>query len=490
MAEYKHGTYGEFADSIGNTATQSGTVAVYIGTAPVNLVRGYTKAVNSPVRLTDYDAVKRCMGRSDDWGKFTLCEPFKVHFDNASGNVGPIIAINVLDPAIHKKTDEVTKTLNFTNGRAVIESDTIILDTLVLADKTEGVDFTIDYDFTKGVVVLESIGDEQSFSAQATYSEVDPSAVAKADIIGGVTAAGVYTGLGCVQLIYQELNMIPNLIAAPAWSEDADVYEAMIVAGMKVNGHWDANIYADLPVVDANSKPIDTIDGVIAFKAGSAYNSERSKVFWPQTEDVSGRVYHASVLAVWRTMLMDTTHGSVPMESPSNKQVPIAKQYFGKNSKNRGFDKRQANKLNEVGITTVVYWGGQWVLWGPHTAAYKHGAVTDQRVIFDNSIRMMMYVSNSFQQEHALTIDSPMTRAMADTIKNREQEKADALATIGALIGVPVVEFKETDNSTDEIAEGNFVWSFQGTPTPPFKSGTMRVAYTSAGFDSYFEGVQ
>ena len=41
MADYKHGTYGEFAASIGDAATQAGTIAVYVGLAPVNLVRGY-----------------------------------------------------------------------------------------------------------------------------------------------------------------------------------------------------------------------------------------------------------------------------------------------------------------------------------------------------------------------------------------------------------------------------------------------------------------
>ena len=54
----------------------------------------------------------------------------------------------------------------------------------------------------------------------------------------------------------------------------------------------------------------------------------------------------------------------------------------------------------------------------------------------------------------------------------------------------PVVEFLEEDNSTDSLVEGNFVWNFKGTPTPPFKSGTLKVAYTTAGFDSYFGEVE
>lgn len=46
--------------------------------------------------------------------------------------------------------------------------------------------------------------------------------------------------------------------------------------------------------------------------------------------------------------------------------------------------------------------------------------------------------------------------------------------------------FLEDENSTDELVEGNFVWDFSQTPTPQFKSGTLRVAYTDAGFASYF----
>ena len=485
MADYKHGTYGEFAESIGTVATQSGTVAVYVGIAPVNLVRGYAQYVNNPVKLTDFVSATRYLGYTNNWTHFNLCEAFKVHFKNTLGNIGPIVAINVLDPDKHKKTAEATKSLSFVNGRAAFESDTIILDTLVLADKVEGTDFAIDYDFTKGQVIVNSIGTAITGTLQATYSEVDPTMVTAADVIGGATAAGVYTGLGCVSLIYPELNLIPNIICCPGWSHEPEVYNAMITAGTKINGHWDAIVCADIPVLDGSTK-VDTIEAAKEWKAENAYISERAKVFWPMAKDNEGKIYHASTLGVWLMLSIDAQNDGIPMESPSNKVVPVVKQYFGVGSTNRGFDQQRANELNADGITTVVFWGGQWVLWGPHTAAYKHGAITDNRVVFDNSIRLMMYVSNSFQEEHALTIDQPMTKALADTIKNREQEKMDALAAVGAFIGTPVVEFTESENTTGDLVEGNFTWGFQGTPTPPFKSGTMKVAYTTAGFDSYF----
>lgn len=478
---YKHGTYGEFADSVSRPSTQASTVAVYIGTAPVNLIRGYKDYVNAPVYLADFNAVKRYMGYSDDWQSFTLCEAFKAHFNNSAGNVGPIVAINVLDPATHKKSMETTKQLTFTNGRAVIDGDKIVLDTLVLAEKAEGADFTVDYDFTKKQTIITDIGDEPMTTIQATYSEIDTANINEETIIGGVTSAGVYTGLGCLGLIYPELNLIPNVIAAPGWSDKKTVYEEMIVAASKINGHWDAFVVADMPL-----DTVQTIEAAITWKKTNGYTSERSKVCWPQGVTTAGDIFHLSTATVWQMLITDATHNGVPMESPSNKVAFIAKQYFGDSSTNRGFDQTRANELNAAGITTAVFWGGRWVLWGPHTAAYEYGAVTDNRVIFDNSLRMMMYISNSFQQEWGTAIDEPMTRAMADTIKNREQEKADALAAIGALIGTPVVTFDEAANSTAELVEGNFVWGFDGTPTPPFKSGTLQVAYTDAGFDTYF----
>lgn len=481
-AIYKHGTYGEFASSIGGSAALSGTVAVYVGAAPANLIRGYADKgiVNMPVLLTDFASAKRSIGYSSDWKKYSLCEAVKVHFNNVAGNAGPIVAINVLDPATHVKAEETTQALSFVNGRATIASDTIILDTLVLADKVEDVDYSMDYDFTNGLVVIDSIGEKITETVQATFSEVDTSKITKAEIIGGVTAEGVYTGLGAVDLIYQHVAKIPNLIVAPGWSNDPEVYNAMITAGTQINGHWDAFVLADL-AIDGN----DTIEKAIKWAEDNGYKSERSKTYWPMFADGAGVVYHGSTLAAWKMQVVDAENNGIPMETPSNKVVPIAKQYFGEGAKNRGFDQSRANTLNANGISTAVFWGSQWVLWGGHTAAYKFGAVSDNRVVFDNNIRMMMHILNSFQNDWALTIDEPMTLALAETIKNREQEKADALSAVGALIGSPAVEFIESENSVGEMIEGNFVWDFDATPTPQFKSGTMRVAYTDAGFSSF-----
>ena len=80
-----------------------------------------------------------------------------------------------------------------------------------------------------------------------------------------------------------------------------------------------------------------------------------------------------------------------------------------------------------------------------------------------------------------------MTPQDKDTILNIEREELDTLSGIGALIGTPTVEFVESANPTSEMMNGDFVWDFSATPTPPFKSGTARVCYTDEGFAAFFE---
>ena len=486
---YLHGTYGNFADSISDIAEQGSTVAVYVGVAPVNLIQGSMAYTNYPLKLTSFEDAKKFTGYSPDWSSFGLCEALHLHFNGGEGNIGPIIAINVLDVTKHKAKSDTTETLSFVNGRAYIQSDTIIMDTLKLSGKTRNKDFTADYDFANGRVVVASIGEAITGTVEATYSTVDVSLVTEADVIGGITNGGEYTGLGCVSLLYQEHGLIPNMILAPGWSCYPSVFRAMIAAATNINGMWNAKVYADVPVVDGGTK-IDTIDAAIKWVEDNGYDvTDTVTPFWPGSYGRDGNIYNTATVWAWRQMRVDAEHDGLPMETASNKDAPISGQYFGDDSANWGFDVQGANRLNAAGITTICFYGGRWVLWGPHSGAYKHGKSTDPRVIFDSNTRMIMHVLNRFHADNAAIIDKPMTRAMADTIKNREQEKIDAWAAMGAFIGTPVVEFVQSDNTAENMVNGDFVWRFRGTTTPAFKSGTLNAAYTTQGINAYFEEV-
>ena len=494
--EYLYGAYGHIGETVAQSAVQAGTTPVYIGTAPVNLVRGFADAgvINEPIKLSNMIDAQRKLGYAADWGTFTLCEVMNAHFNNTLGNIGPIYVINVLDPSAgkHRKATETTQQLSFTGGRAEFASSTIILDTLTIAksdggDYAEGTDYALDYNFTKGTVIITSLIADSPLTGTLTASfyEVDDSAIEDDDIIGGVTAGGEYSGLSSIALLYPEQFAVCTLNAAPGWSQSPAVYNAMLTASQKINGHWDAFVVADLPLVDSSAQAVDTITKAIAWKKNNAFTGERSKVYWPQGVDNLGNIYHLSTLAVVELMRADFSHNSVPMETCGNKAIPIIKQYFGANATNRGFSQQDGKELTQNGISTAVAWGGEWVLWGDHTAAYTYGADVDPRAIFDVSMRMLMHITNDFQREWSPRIDEPMTRALKDEIINREQEKLDGYVSMGALLGEPQIVFLESENSTTDIMNGDFRWDIAVTPTPPLKSASV---YTDAGFSVYYEG--
>ena len=484
---YKHGLYGELSGSKATNAAKAGSVAVYIGTAPINQISSYGEKalVNMPIKIENMSDAKSTLGYSDDWGKFTLCEAIAAHFNNPVGNVGPIYVINVLDPATHKAAEKVTTQLTV-SGTAEIKGGDIILDTVALSDMVEGTDYTISYDANKEAVVIKFADSVDAETVSCTYEKIDASKITEADIIGGTTEDGQYTGLDAAKMLYQNHNVVLNMLAAPGWSHIPAVYKAMLNTVQKLNGHWDGFVNADIPLVDDKGAAIDTIAKAVAWKAANGYTSERSKVYWPQIKGSDGKVYHLATVGQATMLRVDMGHDSVPFESPSNKEIMATRQYFGESSKNNGYDQTTCNGLNEKGITTACFWGGRWVLWGPHTAAFINGGSTDPRAIFDVNVRMLMHITNGFQLRHGTKIDAPLTPQDKDTILNAEREQLDTLCGIGALIGAPTVEFIESANPASDMMNGDFVWDFSATPTPPFKSGTARVSYTDEGFSAFF----
>ena len=489
---YKHGTYGELTASKVKGSASTDTVVVYVGTAPINLIRGYETAdlVNRPIKIANMVDAQGKVGYSDDWGSFTLCEAFAEHYDNTVENVGPIYIINTLDPTAHRKAEETTLSVAFSAGRGEFSSDKIILDTIAIADKVEGVDFEVSYNYNSGKVVITSLndGDRLDGDLTVTYYEVDTTKVTKDAIIGQAGKDGSYSGLAAISLLYQTENVVANIVAAPGWSDIPEVYTAMISAASKINGHWDAIVVADIPLTDTEDGTVDTIEKALDWKAKNGYTSEFSKVCWPMVTDGTGRKFHLSTVTAATMQRVDADHGGVPFESPSNKAIMATGQYFGDSSNNKGYDQNTANDLNEKGVTTAVYWGGQWVLWGPHTAAYTYGGSMDTRSVFDVSIRMLLHITNGFQLRNGVRIDTPMSINERDAIVNSEQEILDSYAGMGALIGQPTVMFVESENPTSNLINGDFVWNISATPTAPFKSGTARVTYTDDGFEAYFGG--
>ncbi len=246
---YLHGAYGTRTASQVQSAVAAEEAVLYVGTAPINLIRGYADAdlVNMPIKISNLSNAYSTIGYSEDWDNYTLNEVVDYHFNNTLGNIGPIYIINVLDPDTHRKSTQTTQSVSFTAGKATFTSTTIILDTFAIDDKTEGTDYELSYDMATGTVTIDStIADTQmTGSVTVAYYEIDSSAITYSDIVGSSTDV---TGLQAIKLLYNNLGVVCNMLAAPGWSDIPAVYSAMVTAAQKINGHWDAFVLADIPL--------------------------------------------------------------------------------------------------------------------------------------------------------------------------------------------------------------------------------------------------
>ena len=478
---YLHGVYGE------QIATQDtlppsgvGTFPVYIGTAPVQQLSDFSNAINKPILVSSYNDSKSKIVYSDDWNSFTLCEAIYAHFKNRIKPIGPIIVINVMDPATHKSAGTTAVTL--VNGQGYI-TDPAILSSVTIDTKVKGTDFSAEYT-DDGRVLIKDLKSALVSPVTVTYDKMDKTKVTNNDIIGGTDENGIRTGISCIELIYQTFNLIPTILAAPGWSNIKEIKEALVTKASNINSHWDALVAADIDCSDTGAK---TITAAKTWKDTNIYTDTNLKIFWPKVINDTKK-YWLSTMAIVRMQQTDYDNDNIPYESPSNKPIDVTGAVLADGTI-VNFDEVQANDLNSKGITTIAYRAGSWVLWGPHNANYDSAneANIDPKDKFDCSVRTMMYLTNCFQNRYMVDVDSPLSRSKVDTILNDAQNWLNSFVNDGKLLYAKI-DFNETSNPISSIVEGNFLFDVRTTTTPPGKSLTFEVQYTTEGLDITYGG--
>jgi hypothetical protein len=470
---YKHGVAGGIIPSVDIVQAISGTLPIYVGTAPVQQTAAFM--VNEPVLAFGFDDAKAKLGYSDDWSTFTLCEAVDAHFKNKVKSIGPIILVNVFDPATHKVAG--TKSVTLTNSVGYID-DPVILSSVAVTGKVLGTDFTVEYT-TDGRVKFTALTAIAS-PVTVNYDKMDITKVTDSVIVGGTDANGKRTGLACVELVEQKLGLIPSLLVVPKFSISKTVYDEMALRCQKVNGHYDMTFCADL---DAQTN--DTIAEAIAAKTSGGRTSVLGKVGWPKVKDGS-KIYNMSTIMALRMQQTDSENDDTPYVSPSNKQIGATAVCLA-NGTELFINETDGNVLNAEGITTAIYGGGVWRLWGPHMGNYKSGTTMKPEDRFDASVRMLRWLSNQFQIMYLNDVDGPLTRKTVERILDDSDFWMNGLVKDGKIL-FGKIYFNQTSNPDSEIVEGNFVFDVQATTTPVGKSLTFNIQYTSAGIATLFGG--
>lgn len=493
MAEYLHGAYGEI-NAVGNRVSdESLSAIVCIGTAPVHTVEGGASNVNVPILINNIAEARKYLGYSDEWADYTLCEAMHVFFEKKG--VGPLVFINVLDPATHRKETKTTGTKTPSNGVITIASaESVILDTVVIkttgqtpATKVKGTDYTIAYNPDKKTITIQEItsGALGTDALTVEYYEINASAVTDSVVIGSSDGLGLNTGVFAVKDVYQVTGYIPAYLIAPGFSSHPTVHAAMYQNSVKINSHWDAYMFVDLPIV--NGSTAITLDTAATFKAANGYNKENETVYFPLATGIDGQTYHLSTLAAANFQELMIAQDGIPYRTASNTACPLIENlYLGESYAGRIFDDSIINeKLNKNGIASAAYVGGRWAIWGAHSADYNQDNATQINVAETNRM-MLYYISNDFQDRRTLDVDQPLTPNDIKTIVSEEQTRLDALLAVGALTYGEVM-LNSSAQARADILNGDWQFSFNVTTTPLAKSLKAVVNWTDDGFATYFE---
>lgn len=494
MPDYLHGAYGEIRAVGTRAADESQGAIVYVGTAPVQTVEGGAANVNVPIVVNNIAEARKKFGYSEDWASYTLCEAMHVHLENKG--VGPLVLINVLDPATHKAAQKTTKNLTPSNGQVVITgAENIYMDSVTVktgsgesaAAKVKGTDYSIAYNSAKQQLVIQELtpGALGTAALTITYDTVTPSAVTTDTVIGESDGNGLNTGIFAIKNVYQETGLIPAYLAVPGFSSVPAVHAAMYQNSVKVNDHWDVYMFVDLPIIHNNTAI--TLDTARTWKSANGYTHENETVYFPMAKGIDGLTYHLSVLAAanFQELLLD--QDGIPWKTASNTECAIIENlWLGEAYKNRVFDDSIINaKLNKYGIASAAYVGGRWAIWGCHSADYNQEN-GDQINVAETNRMMLFYISNDFQHRRTGDVDKPMTPNDMQTIIAEEQTRLDALLKIGALIYGEVHANASADARSD-MMQGDYSFVFNVTTTPLAKSLTAIVNWTDDGFVTYFE---
>lgn len=489
--EYKHGVYGVIAGLPVKQTSQTKSIAVYVGTAPAHLAQS-SENVNKPLLLHSMQDAIAKLGYSEDWDKYSLCEAMDAHFNKAG--VAPIVCINVLDPTKHRKTAKKTETLAPVDGVISIgNAESCILSTIAVSDSagggttyTLGTDYNISYDLSKKkVYITKTATGNLPASAKVEYFEADATKVTTAELVGESDGAGSNTGIHAVADIYQLCEVLPSVILAPGFSHEPAVRAAMLKMSKQVAGHWDFMIYTDIPLADSDGEV--GIAAAANWKKTKGYTADNEKVFYPMWKSAEGKKYHLSVLYMVNRQLLDAENGNIPYQSASNTEIVLpGKLYFGEGKHFVVNDDVVNKNLNAHGISSALFYGGRWVLWGTHTASYTPETKNELNT-FDTGIQMLQFICNGFQERRADDIDKPMERNRAQQIVSEEQARLDALVSTGALIYGKASFAGYNANGTDR-SDGNVNFLFEVTTSPLIKSLTANVSYTTDGLRILYGG--
>ena len=483
---YKHGIYNtEIPTSLTVPIRGTAGLQVIFGTAPIHLAADPEKAVNTPMLCYSFKEAQQAVGYSDDFKNFTLCQSIDACF--RVFNVAPIILVNVLDPKNPAHiTENAAATYPVKDGLVAYDKAMVLLSTMaVTAGETAlvaGKDYEAEHE-TDGTVVITMLSEEAQAATEVsvTSTSLNPAGVTRADIVGGVDGkTGKETGLELVRHIYPKLGMVPGILLAPGWSQDAVVAAALQAKTEAINGNFECVTYLDI-AADETGATVYT--DVLEAKQRLGASGTHAAAFWPMCA-VGDKVYFMSAMAAALTAYNDASNGDVPYDSPSNHSLRITATVLADGTE-VVLDRQQANDvLNANGVITAINEGG-FNLWGNNTAAYP--STSDPKDRWLATRRFFNWDGNNFILTYRQKVDRPGNKRLIQSIVDSQNIIGNGYVARDYCAGYKTV-FLESENPVTELLAGHLTVHTYLAPYVPSEFIENRREYDVSALEAAMGG--
>lgn len=372
-------------------------------------------SVNKPEICYSLEEFKEKFGWSDDFDSYTLCEA--AHCQFSLYNMSPIVCINVFDGTKHYK------------------------ETTTPAEEEGG----------------------------------DPTITRTSDV-SKVTTSDILAGIEKIEEVYPRFNLVPSILIAPKYSQDADVIAGLRAKTSNLNGHFKSIAVVDIPTERAAEYSQAT-----SVKTSLNISDPSVIACWGICK-LNGRKYNLATQLASLMHYVDSQNGENPSVSPSNQSLQMDSMCVS-NGNEVFLTSSQATYLNSQGIVTALNFQG-WKAWGNRTSVYPSTA--DPKDAMIPVRRVFSWIGNTLITSYWSQIDSRLTRRFIDAALNRAQIWLDGLTAAGILLG-GTVSFNEDDNPLTSLQDGIVTFRVQLTPPSPARVITFLLQYDPSALRSLFE---
>lgn len=460
-----HGVYVyEQSTALSTPVVAATGIPFIVGVAPIHAA-DHPTTVGVPTLVTSWDEVNDLIGYSDDWDNFPLSEAAYSQF--VLYNMQPAIFLNLFDPSTMKQA-KTAADYTVSNYKVNLGSKAINNSSLAVKNGdnnlTKGTDF--DAYYTNGELIIELLSSGSAYSAATLNIAYDEA------VFTSITASTVATAMEKVDLCMSTLGVIPDMLLAPGWSDNAAVAAVMASKAGAINGMFRAKALIDIPCDSTSGATV--YSAVVAKKNSLNLTDPNEIICWPMI-GLGGKKYHFSTQLAGLMAAVDTENRA-PYCSPSNHGIKADSLVLA-NGTEVLVTKAHADILNAGGVVTGLNFMGGYVCWGNYTACYP--ANTDVKDYFIPISRMFDWVANSLIKTFWSQLDKPMTRRLIDTILDSANIWLNGLTGSGYILGGRV-EMLESENTLTNLMAGIINLHVYITPPSPAQEIDFTLEYDAS----------